>query len=261
MSNFTDITGKKFFRFTVVAYVGRNNSGNALWECICDCGNTRIVCGSNLRLGRHKSCGCLQVKHGMANNQLYPTWIKMLRRCHEKSDKDYRNYGGRGIVVCDRWKDVANFIDDMLPTYRLGLQLDRKDTDGPYSPENCHWATPKQQQRNRRNNRLLTFAGTTKCMSAWAEEYDIEWDTLYRRIGNGMELSEALIKPVRRSFIKGKKRPSRLLTYHGSTRSVAEWSRLTGLGEGTIASRINRGLSIEEALSLPLQPGKRLLNR
>lgn len=205
MSNFTDITGKKFFRFTVVAYVGRNNSGNALWECICDCGNTRIVCGSNLRLGRHKSCGCLQVKHGMANNQLYPTWIKMLRRCHEKSDKDYRNYGGRGIVVCDRWKDVANFIDDMLPTYRLGLQLDRKDTDGPYSPENCHWATPKQQQRNRRNNRLLA--------------------------------------------------------YHGSIRSVAEWSRLTGLGEGTIASRINRGLSIEEALSLPLQPGERLLNR
>jgi hypothetical protein len=124
----------------------------------------------------------------------YNAWRAVVNRCHREKDKDYTNYGGRGIFVCDRWQGdhgFANLMRDMGP-WRAGYTLERIDVDGPYSPENCRWATWKEQQRNRRDNKLLTYNGKTQCLSAWAEETGVNKTTIRVRLLRGLSPEEAL---------------------------------------------------------------------
>lgn len=127
------------------------------WLCQCDCGKQKVVLGDNLRFGRTVSCGCVQkqraveanTKHGFYHHELFATWKMMWRRCTDEEYKQYKDYGGRGIAVCDRWKSFEHFAQDM-GTRPEGMTLDRKNNDGNYEPGNCRWATRKEQIANQR---------------------------------------------------------------------------------------------------------------
>lgn len=153
-----DLFGKVFNRLTVIEDVGRGKQGHVLWRCECSCGNSVVTCSADLRQGNTQSCGCLmidQVKeanttHGLRKHPLYNVWLKMKDRCFNPKANSYENYGGRGITVCDRWKDsLENFIEDVYPKYKEGLQLDRINNDGNYEPDNVRWVTNQQNSMNR----------------------------------------------------------------------------------------------------------------
>jgi len=167
----------------------------------CECGNNFIYNVSHVKAGKCKGCGCVlnltsQKTHGMSKSPEWRSWSAMHTRCSNGNIHDYDRYGGRGIQVCSRWKDFANFYQDMGPRPD-GHTLDRIDVNGDYYPENCRWATTKQQGRNKRTNILLTHNGVTKCASAWAEEVGISVITLMSRIQkHKWTIEKALTTPV-----------------------------------------------------------------
>lgn len=139
--------------------------------------------------------------HGCTANGIttpeYRLWYGMKDRCYNRKAKKFKHYGGRGIRVCDRWKNsFANFLEDMGQR-PAGLTLDRRRTNGDYEPGNCRWATKKEQQRNKRNNRVVLFRGRRLCLAAWAEEFNICRKVVCARLSIGWTMERALTTPVR----------------------------------------------------------------
>ena len=191
-----DLTGKKFGKLKVLSFVGIRN-GRAFWACECECQNQKTVAGRRLTSGNIKSCGCLTTAtHGLSRHPLYSVWMGMMSRCYNSNNKSWKSYGGRNIRVCERWKDIVNFIEDMSPRPE-GKSLDRIDNDGIYEPSNCRWATPKEQSANRRNNNLLCYKGKEQPLLLWAEEIGIKTSTLKSRLKMGWPVEEALTSPLR----------------------------------------------------------------
>lgn len=201
-----DLTGQQFGRLKVIAQSGRNKWRIALWLCKCICGNTKIIAGCDLK-GSTKSCGCLRkegnnVQHGQNRNKkptkAYKAWDSLKQRCNNPRNKDYKSYGGRGITVCEEWQKFSNFFKDMGECPE-DYSLDRIDNDKGYNKKNCQWTTSKQQARNRRDNRVLTFNGKTQCLSLFAEEYGIPSRTLQNRLDMyHWSIEKALTTPVRK---------------------------------------------------------------
>jgi len=202
MGNFIDLTGQKFGRLTVVERVDNANDGHARWLCQCDCGKRVIIPGYCLTNHNTKSCGCLHreitrqinYSHGHSGDdksKTYATWKSMNRRCNNKNQKCYKNYGGRGIKVCEKWKKFEGFLQDMGER-PPGKTLDRVNNDGNYCKENCRWATIKEQNRNSRNNRLITVDGITKCLIEHCEDRKLNYQLIYNRLRIGWTIEEAL---------------------------------------------------------------------
>lgn len=184
----------------------RKNGGTLLYyKCHCDCGKDCVVNGRKLRRGHTRSCGCYRLaritKHGGARegnlHPLYRLWNGMISRCDNERRYGYKYYGGRGITVDPCWRDFRNFVEDMMPTWQKGLSLERKDNDGPYSKDNCKWATMREQHQNKRNNVWLTFQGKRLNVAGWACELGMDSNTLYERLKSGWCVEKALTTPVR----------------------------------------------------------------
>lgn len=168
-----DITGQAFGRLVAVGpydYVGEGRVRLVRWRCVCECGGEKIAVGSQLRCGAVKSCGCLQNEaraasgrskrtHGETKTPEYKAWQIMRQRCGNPNDKDFANWGGRGITVCARWEDFTCFLADMGRRPSPAHSIDREDNSKGYSPENCRWATSAQQNRNTRNNLIVSAFG------------------------------------------------------------------------------------------------------
>lgn len=178
-----DLTGLRFGMLVAQKRVGYWNEVSR-WECLCDCGRTIVMAFSNLRTNR--SCGCKQhigrhKTHGLTRTPIYAVWRNMIHRCTKSTNHAWKHYGGRGITVCERWLDIKNFLADM-GTPPLGKTLERINNDLGYSPDNCKWASLREQARNRRNIRLITFNGKTQCLRDWANELGISHGALGYRL-------------------------------------------------------------------------------
>ena len=204
MGKVIDLTGKKFNRWYVKGL--SHQKGKMLyWSCVCECGTERAVFGGDLKRGGSKSCGCYGIEertaratsHGMAFHPAYGSWKKMKSRCSDPNNDGYKDYGGRGITVCDYWMSFKGFWEDMGPTWKEGLSIDRIDVNGNYEPGNCRWATPKEQGNNRRTNHIVTGPnGVKMTVTEAAEAYGINRNAVYARIRYGWPESE-WFKPAR----------------------------------------------------------------
>ena len=171
-----DLTNKKFTRLTVIKYVGKDKNKQRLWLCKCDCGKEKIVPTKYLRSGDTKSCGCLRSErsrefysklnktHEMSKSRLFNIWQTMKQRCNDKNNYHYKDYGARGIKICDEW--MNNFINfynwSMTNGYNESLTIDRINNDGNYEPNNCRWATWKEQANNRRKRKCYKIVQRVK---------------------------------------------------------------------------------------------------
>lgn len=198
MATRLDLTGQHFGKLIVLSFAGINHRQNTLWLCQCDCGNRITTIGTALRAKHIKSCGCLQYlpktpTHGMKHTQTYNCWNKMKQRCLNPKNPAYPRYGGKGITICPQWLQFEHFFADM-GIQPPGLSLDRIDNNGNYEPENCRWATPREQVINRHTTRYITYNGITQCLEDWAITLGIAGCTLSARLKR-MSLKRALTLP------------------------------------------------------------------
>ena len=244
MAKFVDLTGARFGKLTVVTVKGKRVSGSRFrwyWECVCDCGKTTVARTDSLRRGSVRSCGCLKEaqdrtnlvanhRHKLSGTRIYHEWVTMKRRCLNESDKRYVDYGGRGIMVCDEWKDKpdAFFEWAIANGYRDDLTIDRIDNNGNYEPSNCRWVTAKEQSRNRRSNVLVEYMGRQITLVELAERTGISAACLRARYSKG-ERGEFLIRP--------KETRVRLVAYNGEMVTLRQLSELTGINYSTLVSR------------------------
>lgn len=191
----------------MIKRIGSDEFGRAVWLCRCACGNSKESSGKLLRAGKLKSCGCLQpevvakrnFKHGLCtrgnSHYLYGTWRRMIQRCEDRGCSDYKKYGARGISVCERWrKSFSDFLRD-VGERPDGMTLDRKDTNGNYSPDNFRWATPRQQANNTRRNHIIKFSGFKRTMSEWESETGIPQRVIWYRWSIGWSPRKILTTP------------------------------------------------------------------
>jgi len=202
--------GNRYSKLTVTSYSHMNANGKACFVCKCECGNETIVSGSSLRNGRTRSCGCLllemvqmvSLRHGACANgkstKEYHIWMGMRDRCRNPNNKAYRFYGAKGITVCKRWdEDFSNFLADMGKRPSPAHSIDRIKSTGNYEPSNCRWATMKEQQNNRIDNRIIEFNGQSMTVARWANHLGIPPYILGNRLSRGWSEERAITQPLR----------------------------------------------------------------
>ena len=207
MSDVVELTGKVFGYLTVIKREGSDNSGRAVWMYKCICGKFKTARGKDLVQGKITSCGCMKGKlnetHGLTNSKIYKTWISMKMRCENKNANGYKNYGGRGIAICEDWKD--NFVSFYKwateNNYKKELSIDRINNDGNYEPSNCRWADRITQQNNTRSNHPITIKGETHNINQWCRIVGLPRTTIKNRLRYGWT-GEKLLQPKKRLSIE-----------------------------------------------------------
>ncbi|WP_144467655.1 hypothetical protein [Bacillus toyonensis] len=193
-----NVVGKKFGKLTAIKEFKGGHSKPRTILCRCECGNEKVVCKSSLILRKTQSCGCLRkynsVKHNLRYTRIYTIWASMVQRCTDENASNYNRYGGRGISVCNRWKEFLNFYEDMKDSYSDSLSIDRIDNNLGYSKENCRWATPQEQALNRRSNRLVEINGEKLPITKACEILGIPYATVRTRLYRGWSIERALSK-------------------------------------------------------------------
>lgn len=198
-----DRRGLRYGRLVVINFAGLNRRGQANWLCKCDCGRDTVAFGGNLNSGQARSCGCIRLegnnfKHGHAktrsHSKEYDCWVCMKSRIFNPKNKRFADYGGRGITICDRWlgrDGFSNFHSDMGDKPDHTRSIDRIDVNGNYCPENCIWGTKEDQARNKRNSRIISYNGETRCLAEWSEILNIPYGRLWKRLDMGFSLEQA----------------------------------------------------------------------
>lgn len=200
-----DLKGQKFGKLTPIRIVGHKP---VRWECKCDCGNLHIASASNITTGQVNSCGCTHKignpTHSQCYTRVYRIYAKLKRRCYVEDDIAYPRYGGRGIVMCDEWKNSFEAFSKWAYEngYDDSLSLDRIDNNGIYSPENCRWANNYQQANNKRNNKIYTYKGKTQTLPIWCRELNLPYSTIWYRLSIGWTFEDAVSVPVNYRRIK-----------------------------------------------------------
>jgi hypothetical protein len=182
---FQDHAGKTFGSKQVLYLLG-TKKGATYWMCRCTfCGATAPLDASNLKAAKTKGCNnCSHRTHSRTGTPTYSSWQAMLARCADPNATGYKNYGGRGITICERWRySFEAFLEDMGER-PAGMSLERRDVNGNYEPSNCRWATHKEQHNNRTNNHLISHNGETKTQQEWADQLGLTWNALKWRLQN-----------------------------------------------------------------------------
>ena len=216
MAKKRDLAGMKFERLTVIDEAepikGSHGENLTRWNCVCDCGTKKVVRASELIRHRTLSCGCLGkehramkiTKHGLSNKRVYHIYLGMLDRCYDSNSEMYKNYGGRGIKVCQEWlgnEGATNFANWAYSNgYNDELTIDRINVNGNYTPDNCRWVDNIVQQNNKTNNRYITINGETKTTKEWSRFVGIGYSTIKQRIYNGWSPEKAIMTPVDKRF-------------------------------------------------------------
>lgn len=178
--------GEKHNYLTIEKFDHFDKCYRLYYLCSCKCGNKKIVRYDHILSGGVQSCGCIKKegrnkKHGLYsfNERLAKSWQTMLYRCENKKNTHYKDYGGRGIKVCDEWHNAENFMNWAIKNgYKDNLTIDRIDVNGNYCPENCRWVTQKEQTRNTRTNHFILFDGEKRCLEDWLHLFD-KSDTMF----------------------------------------------------------------------------------
>lgn len=257
-----DLTGLTVGYLTVTKWLGSHPRG-ALWEVRCACGVSKSIPSADLKqwqaAGRKASCGCKTKEtisernktHGMTRHPAYGVYRTMRDRCANPKNTNWANYGGRGITVCARWAEsFENFWADMGDTYQPGLTLDRNDTNGAYSKENCAWVTPVRNANNKRNNVLLGTPAGQMTVADAARHYGIGYETLRRRL-RMWPLEEALgLSTTFRKEGRNRKAETKLLDTPKGPMTVAWAAREFGISVHALRGRLKNGWPLEKALNL-----------
>lgn len=212
MGKLVDLTGQRFGRLLVL---GRGESRKRpdtgtiqYWICKCDCGAIVEPRGNDLKSGKTQSCGCYQrdrakayhTTHGLFYTRLHTIWTGMKQRCYNPQEKCFERYGGRGITVCEEWQSFEPFFEwAVTHGYTDDLTIDRIDNDGDYCPENCRWATRKEQTNNYSRNHRVTYDGETHTVAEWGEILRLPKSVMYDRIRRGWSMERIATTPMRRN--------------------------------------------------------------
>lgn len=264
-TRFLDISGRRFGRLSVLMPVSSPVTSETKFTCLCDCGKTKDIVGRSLTKGFTVSCGCYRndqvgvsnSTHGAARigadkriRKLYSVFNGMWSRCTDVNSSNYKNYGGRGIQVCDRWKDFELFALDMGPKFHGGLSLDRINNDLGYSSDNCRWADHVTQANNKTTNVFLEAFGRKQTGPQWAREFGIKYHTIRARLRLGWGVEDAISRPL----VEAGQHSATKLVVMGETKTLQQWARVSGIAAPTIRARIKRGEPIEQAIFRKLMP-------
>lgn len=250
--------GDRYGRWVVQEVIDRTVLGRSL--CKCDCGTVRTVMNRNLLNGRSTSCGCIAAekakqrkypkKHGMTKTRLYHVWVNIKDRCRNKNCEAYKNYGSRGISICEEWLDFSTFHAWAMengydPKAKRGqCTIDRIDTNKGYYPENCRWVDLYEQQNNKRNNRRFSYAGELKTIPELSREYGIPANTLWNRVHSGWDIKLAVETPIGAGVSRDNPYTSRcrkivVVDRNGDVvetyRSVADAAEAYGITKGAVS--------------------------
>ena len=244
-----DLTGQRFGRLTVIKPMPKSQR-RTYFECLCDCGNTKIVRSDSLTSGMVRSCGCMKKEqdrvnlvknhsHKMSGTRIYNEWLGMKARCYNKNAEDYDRYGGRGIKVCEEWRDNFQAFYDwaMSNGYSDDLTIDRIDNDGNYEPLNCRWADIHTQNRNRRSNVMVNYKGQRMCLKDAAEASGISYGTLSSRYNRSWPEDQLFKK-----YVPNSKRDSIIVELNGEKMTLTRAAKILGMSKGTLFRRYRKGL-------------------
>lgn len=255
-----DIVGNYIYLFDVDSSSSR--------KAIFRCDNCKEEFESTIYyvISGKKKCQCSSFKHikrknydqhGMSKTRIYSIWRSIKKRCYNKQAKEYQWYGAKGIQMCERWKNsFLEFLKDMGEDPSPQHTIDREDTSGNYEPENCRWATQKEQANNTSKNVHIEYNGEVKTLKQWSEFYDMNITTFSKRYYKGMTFEEIISTPVKEQ-IKRVDLSTIIVEIEGLTKSAKEWSELLGIAEHQVKMRLSRGKTMKEALTKKLRKPRR----